>query len=157
MLAWFSHLTKRLLFEERARIGPGAGMNEVGVATGVLISMVIAGALLVDAAGAHTTHPCPCRYSGGVAPPGAVVCLDVDGKRSLARCVMMLNNPSWRFLDEPCPIASLRKRATPNDGSQHDYAGSRNEANTLLVTGTGDLRRAKALILARPSNGRLAP
>ena len=136
MLAWFNHLTKRLLFDERTRLGPGAGMNEVGVAAAVLIgSMVIAGVLLAGVAGAHTTHPCPCRYSGGVAPPGAVICLDVDGKRSLARCEMMLNNPSWRFLDAPCPIASLTRRVTPNGGSQPDQAGSRNKDGPLAVAG----------------------
>ena len=76
-------------------------------------ALAIAAALLAGAAGAHTTHPCPCRYPGGVAPPGAVVCLDVNGKRSLARCEMVLNNSSWRFLDKPCPIASPARPATP--------------------------------------------
>jgi hypothetical protein len=76
-------------------------------------ALSIAGALLVGAAGAHTTYPCPCRYPGGVAPPGAVVCLDVNGKRSLARCEMVLNNSSWRFLDKPCPIASPARPAKP--------------------------------------------
>ena len=75
--------------------------------------LLIAGALLAGAAGAHTTFPCPCRHPGGVAPPGAVVCLDVNGKRSLARCEMVLNNSSWRFLDKPCPIASPARPATP--------------------------------------------
>jgi hypothetical protein len=75
---------------------------------------LIGGALLAGVAFAHTTRPCPCRYPGGVAPPGAVICLEVDGKRSLARCEMVLNNSSWRFLDRPCPIASP---ATP-DGTR---------------------------------------
>jgi hypothetical protein len=72
----------------------------------LLTAALIGGALLAGAAVAHTTHPCPCRYAGGVAPQGAVICLEVDGKRSLARCEMVLNNSSWRFLDRPCPIAS---------------------------------------------------
>jgi hypothetical protein len=115
MLAWFRHLTKRPLFGERARVvGTSAGSNNLYVAAGVVVgSLLIPDALLVGAAGAHTTHPCPCRYSDGMAPQGAVICLDVDGKRSLARCEMVLNNSSWRFLDEPCPLASLTKRAAP--------------------------------------------
>jgi hypothetical protein len=76
-------------------------------------TLAIVAAFLAGAAGAHTTHPCPCRYPGGVAPPGAVVCLDVNGKRSLARCEMVLNNSSWRFLDKPCPIASPAQPAKP--------------------------------------------
>jgi hypothetical protein len=66
---------------------------------------LVGAALLAGSAGAHTTKPCPCRYVGGVAAPGAVICLEVDGKRTLARCEMVLNNPSWRLLDRPCPIA----------------------------------------------------
>jgi hypothetical protein len=116
MLTSSSHLTTRPLFDKRAHlVGTGAGSNDVRIAAGVLIgSLLIAGALLVRAAGAHTTHPCPCRHPGGVAPPGAVICLNVDGKRSLARCEMVLNNSSWRFLDESCPIASLTEPAVPS-------------------------------------------
>jgi hypothetical protein len=83
-------------------------------AAGVLnSSLLIAGELLVHAAGAHTTHACPCRYSGGVALSGAVICLNVEGKSSLARCEMVLNNSSWHFLNKSCPIASLTRRVRP--------------------------------------------
>jgi hypothetical protein len=112
----FGRLIRWTSDERTHLVGASAGINEVGVVAGALIgSMLIAGTLLVGAAGAHTTHPCPCRYSGGVAPPGAVICLYVDGKRSLARCEMVLNNPSWRFLHEPCPIASLTKPSRSTD------------------------------------------
>jgi hypothetical protein len=95
-------------------IGTGAGSVGLRFAAPLLIgALLIAGALLAGAAGAHTTRPCPCRHPGGVAPPGAVVCLDVDGKRSLARCEMVLNNSSWRFLGQPCPIAAPARPAPP--------------------------------------------
>jgi hypothetical protein len=85
------------------------GSKTARVVAGLLIGgLLVAGLFLFRAAGAHVTHACPCRYPGGLAPPGAVVCLDVDGKRSLARCEMVLNNSSWRTLDQPCPIASTR-------------------------------------------------
>ncbi len=92
--------------------GAGAASVRMRVAASLLIGgLLIAGALMAGAAGAHTTRPCPCRYAGGLAPAGAVICLDVDGKRSLARCEMVLNNSSWRFLDQPCPIASPTRPA----------------------------------------------
>ena len=76
----------------------------------VLIAcLFLASAQLIGTVGAHTGQPCPCRFPGGVAPPGAVICLEVDGKRLLARCEMVLNNSSWRFLGESCPIAALPK------------------------------------------------
>lgn len=81
--------------------------DRVRTATCLLVGgLLIAGALLARAAGAHTTHPCPCRYAGSDVAPGAVVCLSVGGKSSLARCEMVLNNPSWRILNTPCPIAA---------------------------------------------------
>lgn len=111
MLTSSSHLTTHSTVDRRAHlVGTGAGSNGVRVAAGILIgSLLIAGALLVHAAGAHTTHACPCRYPGGVAPPGAVICLN----GTLARCEMVLNNSSWRFLDKSCPIASLPRSARP--------------------------------------------
>ena len=115
MLASFNHLNARAIFSPRTDlVSTSAGSDGMWVAASLLIGgLLIAGALLARAAGAHTTHPCPCRYVGGVAPPGGVVCLEVDGKRSLARCEMVLNNSSWRFLDKPCPIASPTSPARP--------------------------------------------
>lgn len=115
MPASSSDLNPRPISSPRADlVGIGAGSDGVRVAACLLVGgLLIAGALLARAAGAHTTHPCPCRYIGGVAPPGAVICLEVDGKRSLARCEMVLNNSSWRFLDKPCPIASPARPARP--------------------------------------------
>ncbi len=95
-------------------VGSGTRSDATRLAAIVLAgALLIAGALLAGVAGAHTTRPCPCRHPGGVAAPGAVVCLDVDGKRSLARCEMVLNNSSWRFLDQPCPIDAPTRPAPP--------------------------------------------
>jgi hypothetical protein len=51
---------------------------------------------------------------------------------------MMLNNPSWRFLDEPCPIASLtsgqRRTAARNMITQ--VAGA---TRSLLVSFPGPM------------------
>jgi hypothetical protein len=51
---------------------------------------------------------------------------------------MMLNNPSWRFLDEPCPIASLtsgqRRTAARNMITQ--VAGT---TRSLLVSFPGPM------------------
>jgi hypothetical protein len=76
---------------------------------GLLIAVV----LLARAASAHTTHPCPCRYAGGDVPSGTVVCLTVGGQSSLAVCDMAQNNPTWRILNRPCPIASPANSAKP--------------------------------------------
>ena len=56
----------------------------------------------------HADRACPCRHAGGTAEQGDVVCLDVDGKRQLARCEMVLNNASWRRLGIDCEVTSGR-------------------------------------------------
>jgi hypothetical protein len=66
----------------------------------------MAAGLLTSSAGAHMTHPCPCRHTAGVAQPGEVACVDVYGRRTLARCEMVLNNSSWRFLGTPCAVTA---------------------------------------------------
>ena len=33
---------------------------------------------------------------------GEIACLRVDGRNELARCDMVLNNPSWTLLKRPC-------------------------------------------------------
>jgi hypothetical protein len=37
---------------------------------------------------------------------GETVCLSTPTGLRLAQCVMVQNNPSWTFLDAPCPQAS---------------------------------------------------
>ena len=71
----------------------------------LVVACAIAGVILAGAARAHLTHPCPCRHAGGEVLPGGTACLEVDGKRFLARCVMVLNNPSWRQIEDGCPVA----------------------------------------------------
>ncbi|HWL70919.1 MAG TPA: hypothetical protein VNS22_21440 [Geminicoccus sp.] len=56
----------------------------------------------------HADRACPCRHAGGMAEQGDIVCLDVNGKRQLARCEMVLNNASWRPLGIDCDVTSGR-------------------------------------------------
>jgi hypothetical protein len=59
----------------------------------------------VAAAGAN----CRCLYQGKYFDHGDTVCIRVDGRTKLARCDMVLNNSSWKFVQDGCPSAS----ATP--------------------------------------------
>ena len=56
----------------------------------------------------HVDRACPCRHVGGMAEQGDIVCLEVNGKRQLARCEMVLNNASWRPLGIDCAVTSGR-------------------------------------------------
>ncbi|MEM7565949.1 MAG: hypothetical protein AAF321_01835 [Pseudomonadota bacterium] len=47
--------------------------------------------------------PCTCRYKGRDIGLGDAICM--NGR--MARCEMVLNNTSWAFSEEPCPLVSL--------------------------------------------------
>ena len=53
---------------------------------------------------------CFCTNRGERVELGGVVCLKVDGREFLARCEMSLNNPSWRWQSDGCPLTRLPPR-----------------------------------------------
>jgi hypothetical protein len=56
---------------------------------------------------AFAEHKCQCLYQGKRFEQGELVCIKVDGAAHLARCDMLLNNSSWKFLSNGCPTAAL--------------------------------------------------
>jgi hypothetical protein len=47
---------------------------------------------------------CTCRYAGGDVAEGQTACIKTAKGMTLARCERVLNNTSWTFLDQPCPL-----------------------------------------------------
>lgn len=86
----------------------------------LLLCLVVFLFVLVDAAAwaadraQHTG--CTCRNRDGSRHQlGAVACLNVDGRRYLARCEMALNVPNWKKVQDECPAAAAagQPSATP--------------------------------------------
>ena len=68
-------------------------------------------ALPIDIAAAGGLHGtlCTCRNRDGSRHQlGSLVCLNVDGRRYLARCEMALNVPNWKKMQDNCPLAAGR-------------------------------------------------
>jgi hypothetical protein len=63
--------------------------------------------IAVVALASPASADCTCRGPGVVAQHGQTVCLKTATGYRLARCEMVLNNSSWKFLAEACPEASL--------------------------------------------------
>jgi hypothetical protein len=62
-------------------------------------------------------HNCRCLYAGGLAEQGKTVCIKTAEGYQLARCEMVLNNSSWKFLHQACDQLQSRKPATlPSNG-----------------------------------------
>lgn len=49
---------------------------------------------------------CICIFKGGSVMHGQTACLVTAKGRELARCEKSLNMSTWKFLGEPCPLAS---------------------------------------------------
>ncbi|MGI9401662.1 MAG: hypothetical protein ACR2O0_10445 [Rhizobiaceae bacterium] len=50
---------------------------------------------------------CTCRHKGGDVPEGQTACISTPKGMMLALCDRVLNNTSWKMLNQPCPNASL--------------------------------------------------
>ncbi len=48
---------------------------------------------------------CTCRYEGNDIAEGNTVCMITSQGKKLARCERILNNTSWKFLGEGCPVS----------------------------------------------------
>ena len=46
---------------------------------------------------------CSCRYAGQNIPIGKTICMTFQGKRVLAKCDTVVNNPSWSISSVVCP------------------------------------------------------
>ncbi|NBN77900.1 hypothetical protein GWI72_06415 [Microvirga tunisiensis] len=64
-----------------------------------------------------TRKPCICRAQGLDHEVGSTVCLRSAKGPRLARCVMVLNNTSWKFSDMPCALAMAPAQPGPRPGT----------------------------------------
>lgn len=53
---------------------------------------------------------CTCRFKAQSVEEGMTVCLELPTGNVLATCSRVLNNTSWKFLEQECPLSSLKKQ-----------------------------------------------
>jgi hypothetical protein len=62
-------------------------------------------------------HNCRCLYAGGIVAQGKTACIKTANGYQLARCEMVLNNSSWKFLEKPCDnLQSQQPTTFPENG-----------------------------------------
>jgi hypothetical protein len=59
---------------------------------------------------------CECLANGRVFKHGEVACLTLPTGQMLAQCDMVLNNSSWKKLQDGCPEAALDGQPYPMSG-----------------------------------------
>lgn len=60
----------------------------------------------------YAEKECTCRFKEMSVPEGITVCLNLPTGNVLATCSRVLNNTSWKFLEQECPLGSLEKPST---------------------------------------------
>ncbi len=70
-------------------------------------ALIILGLVLLAAAESFAGTPiCTCRYAGQSYLEGTCVCIVMSNGARRACCNKVLNNTSWNFKGETCPVAS---------------------------------------------------
>ena len=71
------------------------------------IAYSLAGTMIFLWPGIVSADPnCTCRYRGQSYTVSSCVCIDTGEGPRLACCGLVLNNTSWSFMDQACPMAS---------------------------------------------------
>ena len=79
----------------------------IGVAGAIAVGTILAAFLLGPFAAPARAIDCTCRFGGQNFELGATACLKGPNGPRLARCEMVLNNTSWRLLQEGCLLGKL--------------------------------------------------
>lgn len=75
----------------------------------VISAIALAGFLgiFVLPATALAAPDCTCRYDGGEVAEGQTACIKGPKGMTMARCEKVLNNTSWKMLNQPCPQSAV--------------------------------------------------
>jgi hypothetical protein len=74
---------------------------------------LLSAAVLLAAFHGPAFADCQCRADGRVFEQGQTVCLSYPDGKKLARCDMILNNSSWKNVQDGCPEADAGALALP--------------------------------------------
>lgn len=97
------------------------GITRLGLAAALLVGLSAA------APGAVRGEPtCTCRYAGQSYAVNACVCIVTSSGARMACCAKVLNNSSWTFIGDVCPVA-----AAPAEDSPRSSAAPRQASDSM--------------------------
>lgn len=79
-----------------------------------MLRLLIPVGILMSPALVSAGENCTCRYKDAEVSEGQTACIRTPNGPQMARCEKVLNNTSWKFLEQPCPTASLNKNGIMN-------------------------------------------
>ena len=72
-----------------------------------MLRLICATLFVLSAAPVYAGENCTCRYEDAEVEEGKTACIRTNNGMRMARCERVLNNTSWKFLEQPCPYAVL--------------------------------------------------
>lgn len=88
-------------------------LSKRGVSAGAGLFLCVAVSAVALAA-----PKCTCRYAGQSYDQGTCVCMQTKDGARLTCCDLVLNNTSWTFSSDDCPIAFEGPSGNKEDASQ---------------------------------------
>ena len=77
----------------------------------LLVSAILLPLAAIPVAHAQSSHlklgDCTCRYQGADFQEGQTICARISGKEVTMQCDRVLNNTSWKTLQEGCEAKNL--------------------------------------------------
>ena len=83
-----------------------------------IAGLVVFGAMILTSTQVFAGPNCTCRYKGGEVNEGQTACLKTSSGSTLARCERVLNNTSWKMLEQACPIAQMQNQNLYQSGQK---------------------------------------
>lgn len=86
--------------------------------TGIVVLGFVAATIAAptSAASAVPEAPCTCRFKGQDMQIGQIICANLPNGDVLMMCDRVLNNTSWKTLQQGCPVTSAIPMTTKING-----------------------------------------
>jgi len=75
--------------------------------------LLITGFVLFSASPVLAGEDCTCKYQDYDVPEGQTICMQTPNGSKMATCSRVLNNTSWKFLNQECPHAYNSSNQSP--------------------------------------------
>ena len=79
----------------------------------MIASLFLPGLTLAVQSAPAAEPSCTCRFAGQSYEQGACVCINTSNGPRIACCGKVLNNTSWKFTGDSCPVAALPEKFIP--------------------------------------------
>lgn len=78
-----------------------------------MLRFTLTAAILVFSSPAFAGEDCTCKYKDYDVPEGQTICMQTPNGSKMATCSRVLNNTSWKFLEQACPQAQNNIKQSP--------------------------------------------